>query len=254
MHWIRVALTAAGWAALLAWPSAGSAQILGTAGGSVDLSWDRCAPIVTDKEMTPGPLVLYASLTGHAIPHQAYQFWFLVAPCWPSNVLPDAWRFDAAGCQGSSRVSIEHVAPPEVAASCPSFQGDLESIQIQTFQLSPPALGYPTTWGNGVLQNAYPAGNTTQVDPAQRYFLGRFVFDHSQSTFGPTVPGDGCGGLEKMLLIYLVPGKVSWLDLAGSEFEFSPGNRSIGVNGGYPWCWPDPVQPATWGSIKAQYR
>jgi hypothetical protein len=233
------------------------AQPVGDAGGTIDLSWNACAPLQSSLlDPAAGPVSLYVSVSGHSIAHQAYQVWFVASIGASNPTLPDAWRFDAAGCQGSSFVSIDHLAPATVARSCPSFQGNLPSLQIEAFQLAPPALGLPTTMGCGVLQNAYPAGNTVTTNPSARYFLARFLFDHSYSVAGATTPGVSCGGYDSPICISLVREKCSWLDLSGVEYRFRPGQAFVTVDHARARadCRGDGVQPATWGGLKGQYR
>ena len=125
---------------------------------TVDLSWDNCTPIVTNKDtaLPGGPLSFFASVLGQTTPHQAYQVWWLVGDA--NAQLPDAWRFDAAGCNGGF-ITYNDQPPTLMAKSCPPFvPAATQKVKIDAFQLAPPALGYATTAGNGSLSVSYPAG------------------------------------------------------------------------------------------------
>jgi hypothetical protein len=246
-------------ASLDAGPSLAQVPPLPEAGGFLQLSWDQCAPLVLNKNSAAGPNVLYASVQGHATEHQAYQVWLLLGDA--NHQLPDAWRFDAAGCNGGF-FSFSAQPPVALAKTCPGFVPAVtQQFTIPVFQLAPPGLGYLTTLGNAFLAVSYPSGSSN-ADPGTRYHLVGFTFDHTFSTAGPT-PGDlsSCGSFERGMCIFAVPYKCSWLDLAGNEFAFRGvgGTQTTQVvyNGGTPD--PNcpgaiPARPSTWGSIKAQYK
>jgi hypothetical protein len=263
MHRLRLvsSLLACGLASAFAAPQA-LAQ-LGppppVAGGTMSLSWEDCGPLVSNLVPVQGPNTLTAHVTGHALPHQAFQVWLLLGDV--SRTLPDAWRFDEDGCNAGF-VGF-HDSDPIGLSKCPWFiSPSVQRLTISKFQLSPPPLGYATTLGNVVFAAAYPndgAGSPT-VNPAIRYKLATFVFDHTFSIPGAS-PADGsaCGGLDQQICIVAIPGKCTWLDLAGNEFSFGGVYSSWAtVNGLFSGCIdvidPVPARPTTWGSIKAQYK
>ena len=119
---MRNLLTGVTVAAVLAFASSAQAN-----DGLVDMSWNGCAPVVQDlRTSTAGPYSLYILVTGFDQPHQAYETTFIYGDA--SGNVPDAWRFDPIGCQGSSFVTIDHLAPAAVAKTCPTFQGALASV------------------------------------------------------------------------------------------------------------------------------
>src|SRR5262245_64497594 len=70
------------------------------ASGTVDITWgNTCTPVVTDITPAVGPVSMIASVIGNDETHAAYQVRYLIASA--ALTVPDAWRFDAAGCQGS---------------------------------------------------------------------------------------------------------------------------------------------------------
>ena len=217
--------------------------------GAVSLSWDTCTGPV-NKTIAPGTQAgLHASVLGHNQPHQAYQVFIRLGS---RSAMHDAWRFDAAGCQGSSFISIDHLVPSAIAKTCPAFQGALASIQIKDYSYDA-----GTGRARGVLANTYPAGNNTQVNPVQRYFLAHFRFDHLSSVGGPGDPGNSCGGLEVPVCFYFT--KASWLTPGGVEVPWAYGQEYVTANDpansvGCPNTIPVPAATKTWGAIKAQYK
>jgi hypothetical protein len=249
---LRPALAALG--LLLASPSVPRA-----ANGVIDLSWGNCSPVVANLVATNEPASLIASVIGNDQTHNAYQVRFVLGSA--ERTAPDAWRFDAAGCQGSGALTIEHIAPASVAKFCPDFQGPAAaSIQIKDYSFVSNGSNYPPTMMRGVLANTYPAGATAV--PTQRYFLAAFRFDHAKSVSGGGTPGVSCGGLETPLCIQLLTGLTyrdpagtsSWLRMSdGVEMPFDPGNVAATVNG-IAGCPAVPVAPTTWGQLKSAYR
>src|SRR5262245_23303019 len=90
--------------------------------GTVDLSWSACSPVVASLSRgAPGPISMYASVVGHDEPHTGYSFTVYVVPT-PGSAVPDAWRFDAAGCQGTDRVELHYFPMGAISKACPAFQ------------------------------------------------------------------------------------------------------------------------------------
>lgn len=232
------------------------------ADGVVDMTWGiTCTPIVTNITPTAGPTSAIVSELGNDQTHNGYQVRFLIAAA--DRTVPDAWRFDAAGCQGTSFITINHLPPASASKSCPPFQGTNASIQIKDYSFLGPGTNYPQTTIRGVLANTYPAGFTTLA--ATRYFLAQFIFDHTFSVNGATTPGADCGGFETPMCIALLTGTpapgdrgpegtTSYLRLAdGAEIPFQPGNVALWT-GAFSGCPATPVQNKTWGQIKSQYH
>ena len=51
------------------------------AASTLDLSWDRCAPITSDKTLAPESFLLaslWVTVTGHSQLHKGYEFWISV--------------------------------------------------------------------------------------------------------------------------------------------------------------------------------
>lgn len=218
------------------------------ADATLALTWDSCTGPVDRASSGPGPYSLYASVVGLNVPHKAYEVWLTIGDS--QNLVPDAWRFDAAGCQGSTLATVDHLPPAAEAAACPALQGDLESLQIKAVDLWPDAFGLPTTMLRVVLASAYPVG-IQNPDPTQRYFLARFTFDHTRSVDGRGAPGTSCGGFETPMVFRDFRG--AYLTTDGVEVPFvGVGTATARFNSAGRA--PTPAHPVTWGAIKNQYR
>ncbi len=221
---------------------------------TIDLSWDACSPLVAARNSSgPGQYSLFVSATGQSQGHRGYQFNVLYRVDPPGGAVPDAWRFDLAGCQTLGLITIRHTATTNVAKTCPSFQGNLPSIQIRDVSYD-----LFTSRARVVLANQYSAGIAT-ANPATRYLLGEIRFEHVFSVSGLGTPGETCGGFEKNMEFRLrsdfigtpAPGYPSWLDLDGVTHDFELGQSVVTFCG--DGC-PVPAASATWGGIKGQYR
>jgi len=244
---------------LLALPS-----VVHAASGIISMTWrGSCTPIIQDVTPTSAPLSLVVSVLGNDETHSTYGVFFLVGSA--DNTVPDAWQFEATGCQGSSFVQIDHLPAPTLAKTCPAFSGTGQTLPIKDFSIVPPTTPFPTTLRRGVVVSAYQPIVTAVA--AQRYFLAGFTFDHSFSVDGPTTPGVDCGGLATPMCIRLNPsgpgsgvvGTVSGpsayvraSDGASVAFDMD-GTNYLTTHGG-SGCGATPATPTTWGAVKGQYR
>jgi hypothetical protein len=184
------------------------------------------------------------------------------------RTVPDAWRFDAAGCQTGVRVRFDFLAPANLEATCPSFENagldtPLQPVTTtvvefhQNFGDPQYPDPYPgTLLETGLAESSYPRGNAP--DPKRRYFLMGLEFDHSLSSVEPS-PADRstCGGIEEPMCFNLLRG--AYLTPAYDiEYPFVVGANSwLSTNGFGSSCanaqW-TPARPVTWGRLKSQYR
>jgi hypothetical protein len=235
------------------------------ANGAVDITWGvTCTPIVQNLAPVIGPNSLIASVLGNDQTHSGYEVSFLLSAA--DRTVPDAWRFDAAGCQGSSFITIAHTPPGTAVKTCPAFSGPVSDLQIKQYNFVEPPSAYASTQIKGLLANAYPsAGGVTSV-ATTRYFLAQFIFDHTFSVNGAGTPGATCGGLETPLCIVLLQGPRGIFEGSGSKyvtfadglehfFDESP-NHFLTVNSATGCANPNsvPAENKTWGQIKSQYR
>jgi hypothetical protein len=236
------------WLALSAHPSH-------AANGVAAITWDSCTGPVQKTASAPGVYSLYVSVLGIDVPHKAYDVRVLYGDA--NQQVPDAWRFDAEGCQGGSFLLIEP-RPHAVAGSkvCPAFMDEsTPSLQIKDLRFVTPFEPYANTLLRLTLLNSYPNGVAT-VDPLTRYLLARFEFDHMYSVEGAGTPGLTCGGFESGVCFKLT--RANYLTMDGVETDFDrPGfalQTATFNDIQLTQCVANPVRPATWGQIKNQYR
>jgi len=216
---------------------------------TISLSWDTCTGPI-NKSILPGSTAtLFASIIGQATPHSGSQVWILLG-AGANGPMRDAWRFDPAGCQGSSFITIDHQAPAAVAKTCPTFSQTAAGVQIKDYSYDP-----LTGKCQAVMANGYGAGVTT-VNPATRYFLAGFTFNFLYGVNGPADPAVACGGLEVPVCAHITT--ASWISLAdGVEHPFTIAQEFVTSNDpnnstGCPGA--TPTRPTTWGSLKNTYR
>lgn len=227
------------------------------AAGVASINWNSCTGPVNIATAPGTPVNAYVSILGQTQTSQAYQCVTLGGSA--GGPIADAWRFDPAGCQGSSFFTLNHLAPAAVVKTCPSFQGAFQSLQIKDYSFDPSTGKVRIT-----LANAYPnadasnnaQGNPGGTNPAVRYFLANYLFDLSFASNGPT-PADlsTCGHLEVPVCFGLLT--ASWLDLAGNETQYAIASGYLTTNdaANAQHC-PGtvPAQTTSWGKVKGQYR
>ena len=222
------------------------------ANGVVGMGWDDCSPLVTDiAPAAPGVFTLFVFEDGNDVLSHAYDVRIIYGDT--DNGVPDAWRFDAAGCQGyTPLLTIEHLAPSSVIKSCPSFQGqNTSSLQIKDCTFTPPSDPYATTTMRLLLANSYFDGHTGN---GGRMFLAAFRFDHGYSVAGASTPGETCGGLERSVCFKLTVAHFYDPDHVEYEFDRPAGALVTVTSNGPAACDAIPARAATWGQIKQQYR
>ena len=99
------------------------------ADGTVSMSWTSCTGPV-DIAASPVITNLYITVTGMDVPHKAYDVRFLYGSA--TQQVPDAWRFDAAGCEGPTLIQ-QNLS----SKSCPGFMQTASGLQIKKVQFSP---------------------------------------------------------------------------------------------------------------------
>lgn len=232
-----------------------AASGLAHANPSLSFTWNSCTGPIQQTSTGPGTYSLYVSVTGVEDPHKAYEAWFSLAAA--KGEIPDAWRFDASGCQGAAAASFCPPSPldtPSLTEDCPVLWGKGRFLVLHDVR---PAntVDDPAVPSNGLvffLANAYDT--VTNPDPNQRYFLFRVDFDHSNSVEGAST-GTSCGGFENDIVIRAIPSRCNWIrddsleeirmDVAQAYAQF--GNKETVSE-------TTPALLSSWGSIKAQYR
>jgi hypothetical protein len=174
--------------------------------------------------------------------------------------IPDAWRFDDAGCQTGSQVALNNNGNTK---ACPAMKGTnpLTITNFQLYTMEPTGQQRMNVRLAITYDNFVPASGTT-------YTLWNVVFDHSFSVVGPSNPGVTCGGAETPICIAMTdPAVMSAGDYANFQsgvlalsgiqepFSFaSPTDGYVTWNGGANCPGTVPTQQSTWGKVKALYH
>jgi hypothetical protein len=227
------------------------------------MGWTACnASPITDLTVTANQasgINLVVMVSGQTDPTTAYQCQILYGNA--SKTVPDAWRFDAAGCQGSAFVVVNAKSPAALSKTCPSFQdagAPNQALAITDVSFYPSGHSYASTLMRISCANSYPAGNVPVG--ATKYFLCDAEFNESFGVVGASDPGNTCGGLEGVMCFNLASASFLPNDGVGTEADFvfhggATGDwataSTAGPAGG---CQGTPAQTRTWGSIKSQYR
>ena len=216
--------------------------------GCARLSWGTCDPWVENANFTgPAVYTLVESALGIADQNVGTD----------SNIhiggsgagVPDAWRFDDAGCQTGGQLSLN---PGALSKVCPVLKG-LNSLTITNFALD------AAKEADLRLSITY---DVFTPNPATRYTLWLVGFNHGFSSVGPTPPDQSsCGGAEQCenlvltTALYLnTANQLKPLGNCGDTDSHFPGGFPSGFatwNGG---CLPVAAQPSTWGRVKGMYH
>ena len=215
----------------------------GSAAPSAWLNWGNCsAPFTNLTQTFGGPGVYHevvsasdfsGTVTGYVLKlvvqaDNLYNF--------PSSPLPDAWRFDPAGCQaGHLAITPDH-SGCNALAPAGAFSSVSASYVGQQLVIS-----YAVTFPGYV------------PDPATTFVLADVAYDHALSVVG--TPPTGCGGVDRQACFKIL--QATWLDsysvahAIGFEtftgLEWQP-NVGLGCLGDLP------VRGSSWGSLKTLYR
>ncbi len=193
------------------------------------LGWDTCDPYVRDKVFSgPAMYRLVMSVNNVTGSYSGYDFTVGFGP-----MVPDAWRFDAGGCQGDGNATYSTTG----TKTCPSLQGS-GPLAITFF-------GYDQILKTASLRLANTF-NEFPADPATRYTLWVLDFNHAMSVVGPTTPGS-CGGADDAMSIDVV--KSEMLLTAGDLVHPLLDEAHAKWNGN-----PTPTVPTTWSRVKGMYR
>jgi hypothetical protein len=213
--------------------------------GTVDMAWDDCTGPIDKTTSVAAPYSLYITVVGHDEPQKAYDVRIVYGNGFQQ--VPDAWRFDDAGCLANQ------LTQDFSSNACPTFaQGAAGAMQIKFIRFSQPQDPYVQTLMQVLFANVYAPVDT--VNPATRYLLERIVFDLSSAVAGAGSPPATCGGFDQPMCFKLSYG--AFLDLQGNEIPFNLArpNLAVSFNEESPCPWVVAAKATTWGAIKSQYR
>ena len=219
------------------------------------LSWGTCSPQVQNANFAAATfnMVVSARNLTAADANVGTDVTVYVGP----NV-PEAWRFDDAGCQTGSQITFN---PAALSKACPVMKG-ANSLTITNAAYDPAGTAGPRL--NIRLAITY---DTFTPAPGTEYTLWQVGFNHAFSAAGTDADPNTCDQGDLPQCIGATKG-VSTTDpqtnpsillaatgipvpflYASPDDEFLTWN-SIAAGG----CNPVPALPATWGKVKGLYR
>ena len=212
--------------------------------GSLRMSWTNCDPVVQNLDFTaPGQIAnLVLSVAGAEDMHKGWRFKVLIGQNL-SNPLPNAWRFDADGCN-IGQLSMNTAA---LNKACLAWQGT-DPLPIFNF-------GHEADKPNTATFDCLNAYFTADPVAATRYTVWQAAFNHLFSDAGPQDPAVACGNAETQICFWLFYTEFLNPDLTFGPFDSisedfvtwqDPGN----TNG----CPTVQNQNSTWGRVKGLYR
>jgi hypothetical protein len=209
------------------------------------ISWGNSCPTAQTNQDFTGP--------AH------YSMWIAVKNLTPADqnvgtqvhlffapIVADAWRFDNAGCQTGSRVSMNNLADTK---SCPAMLGP-SPMSITTLTYDPTS--HQMTLFLGSYYDSFtPSAGVT-------YTIWNITFDHSHSIAGSDNDPSTCDGAAVPLTISISNSSdentssylLTTQDIE-EHFQFAdPHDQFVTWNGDQPVA----AQATTWGRIKSTYR
>lgn len=197
------------------------------------LSWGTCSPQVANQAfLGPGIYTLVLSAKGNATTNYGHDSQLTIHPA-----VPDAWRFDNAGCQTEQRLDLRVEG---IGDTCPAMLG-LNSLTITSYFLD--------VDGSAALRLAITYDNITTTQD-QRYVLWKIGFDHTHSVAGTDADPQTCDGAATPLNFAVT----SQIGLPGGLYlitTMEPGDQVVTWNGGVSHA---RIQQTTWGRLKGMYR
>jgi len=203
-----------------------------------------CASTVTEVEIAPGDSRrLTFSHTNADSLARRIRIVLELAPL-DGGAVPDAWRFDAAGCQGDYGLLWDTY----IAAAVKTCPLNLPPNQQSVWH----ATSLAQEGDRLRLEFERVFGGPPDVATGDRLVLS-LRFDHLWSVAGPATDAEHCGGFERGVCVRLI--EATHESFAGLVRPYVRTNSVYSANaGGLGSCEVVPVRATTWGAIKGQYR
>jgi len=244
----------------------------GEAGAGVELRWNRCSSPVTDYNVEPysaGVHDLIVTLSG--VDMDASELDFTIAaydPCSSDgNYIPQAWRFDAAGCQAGA-LTIDRPASFDGCDGLIPLPGpSIESVTAGEIHATIGQHYDPVTYPAIFVRIAQKFA-TRHLVATERYLVARIRLDMGNTVAGVDPAGKACGCGSAPRQIGLLEGTIDGFPFynnsgniednaywAGMDFCVIDRPAPPATNwGADPACLTTAAHPRTWGAIKASYR
>jgi hypothetical protein len=236
------------------------APVVSSANPRLSLSWDGCPGSKQINRSRFDGTTANVVVTAQGFDSEVVGISVWIGVSAKGQGLPDAWRFDADGCNAGHAQTLQAAAGP----GCPFLPG---------FNLAiPTEYKYETQGGYYYAAQHDPS----PLNAATSYTLAQFQFDMSAAFAGLGTKPDSCGCLDEPVCIHLF--QASWVGTDGIERPFTiaqdylnwedPAN-SVACPYGCELCppgtppdppnhcvadTPTPAGSRTWGQVKAFYR
>jgi hypothetical protein len=245
----------------------------GSAG--VGLRWNGCSSPITNLNVEPYSATqhdLIVTLSGYEMDANEIDLTIAVYdPCFgEGEFIPQAWRFDAGGCQAGA-LTIDRPASFDgcdglVPLAGPTF----ESVTAEEIHTTIGEQNFPVTY-RVILIRIAQTFPTRHLVASDRYVVARIRLDMSHTVAGVDPSGEACGCGSAPRQITFVHGTIVgpqgggpisnsgliedlafWVD---TDFCIIDKPAPPGTNGGAdPLCMTTAARSSSWGAIKAQYR
>jgi len=197
------------------------------------LSWDTCSPQVANQNFS-GPAVynLVISVTGSATTNVGHDSELRLLPA-----VPDAWRFDGAGCQTTGRLNLQVAG---IGDTCPAMLG-ANPLAITSY--------FVDVDGSAKLRLSVTYDDLATAQD-QRYVLWKIAFDHTHSIAGTDADPATCDGASTPLNFSVT----TQIALPGGLLitpTMEPADLPVTWNGGSSST---RTKNMTWGRLKGLYR
>lgn len=245
--------------------------------GGVGLHWNSCSSPIVNFNVEPysaGTHDLVVTLDGYELDADAIDLTLIVYdPCsQKGKYIPQAWRFDAAGCQ-AGRLTVDHPASLDGCEGLVPLSGfPIESVTAGAFdtvigQHNDP-VSYPAIFIR--LAQTFPRKHLTW---SSRYVVARIWLDMSNTVADIDPAGGACGcgsamrqiaflkgtidGPEGTVPLYgmntgLIEDNAYWADMDFCIIDKPVPPQVEGTDD--PPCMTTAAHGRSWGSVKALYR
>lgn len=250
--------------------------VASAAGASgIELRWNACSSPITNNNVEPWSAAqhdLVVTLTGYELDASEIDLTILVFdPCSSDGqFIPQAWRFDAGGCQ-AGRLAIDRPASFDGCDGLVPLAGiALESVTADELHTTIGQHNDPVTYPSIFIHIAQ--GFTLRhLAASDRYVVARIRLDMSNTVAGADPAGlaCGCGSAARQITVLnaslggpegtvpiqgtgSVEERAFWADYDYCVID-KPGPPTTNW-GADPACLTTASRASSWGAIKAQYR
>jgi len=222
---------------------------------AIDYGWQggtrQCVRSATDVTFSQSSSYqLIVAIHGFDQPFVAYEGSVVIMPA-DGGSFPDAWRYDAAGCQPEGAMTTWFFPPPVEFGCFPLVYNARPYYQAAApiFDETAGRLRVP-------FRVEYRDGPVSAFEPAYPSVLAIMQFDIAQSVPTNQAGPGTCGGLERPMCFQLESVRFERPDHSMMEIDrpISIVTANAAALGGTAACTAVSARAATWGALRASYR